>query len=110
MPSSPSSLPSSTSERSTSEGATADAPVLRVRGLTTRIGGQVLHRDLSLDLYRGEVLALVGASGSGKSVLLRTLLGLRHPAEGTIEAWGQNFGRRSQRAMRQGERRWGVLI
>ena len=72
MPLSPSSSPSSTSE----------TPILRVRGLTTRIGGQVLHRDLALDLYRGEVLAVVGASGSGKSVLLRTLLGLRHPAAG----------------------------
>jgi phospholipid/cholesterol/gamma-HCH transport system ATP-binding protein len=90
--------------------STSDTPVLRVRGLTTRIGGQVLHRDLSLDLYSGEVLALVGASGSGKSVLLRTLLGLRQPAAGTIEAFGQNIGRLSQREMRQVERRWGVLF
>jgi phospholipid/cholesterol/gamma-HCH transport system ATP-binding protein len=85
-------------------------PVLRVRGLTTRIGGQVLHDNLALDLYRGEVLALVGASGSGKSVLLRTLLGLRHPAAGTIEAFGTNIARLGQSAMRKVDRRWGVLF
>ena len=65
-------------------------PLLRVRGLTTRIGGQVLHHKLNLDLFRGEVLALVGASGSGKSVLLRTLLGLRRPAAGSIVAFGED--------------------
>jgi phospholipid/cholesterol/gamma-HCH transport system ATP-binding protein len=88
----------------------SDTSILRVRGLTTRIGGQVLHRDLSLDLYRGEVLALVGASGSGKSVLLRTLLGLCHPVSGTIEAFGQNTAKLNPREMRQIERRWGVLF
>jgi len=100
MRSFPSSLPNSTSER----------PIIRVRGLTTRIGGHVLHRDLALDLHRGEVLALVGASGSGKSVLLRTLLGLRHAAAGTIEVFGQDITHLDGDAMRPLERRWGVLF
>ena len=100
MQSSPSSLPNSTS----------DGPVLRVRGLTTRIGGHVLHRNLALDLYRGEVLALVGASGSGKSVLLRTLLGLRRPAAGAIVAFGQDITRLSPEKMHPLDRRWGVLF
>ena len=100
MRSSPSSLPNSTS----------DGPILRVRGLTTRIGGQVLHRNLALDLYRGEVLALVGASGSGKSVLLRTLLGLRRPASGAIIAFGQDITRLSPEKMHPLDRRWGVLF
>ena len=100
MPSSPSSLPNSTS----------DGPILRVRGLTTRIGGQVLHRNLALDLHHGEVLALVGASGSGKSVLLRTLLGLRRPASGAIIAFGQDITRLSPEKMHPLDRRWGVLF
>jgi len=84
--------------------------VLRVRGLTTRIGGQVLHRDLALDLYHGEVLALVGASGSGKSVLLRTLLGLRRPASGAIVAFGHDITRLSPEKKHRLDRRWGVLF
>jgi len=84
--------------------------VLRVEGLVTRIGGQVLHRDLALEVRGGEVLALVGASGSGKSVLLRTLLGLMRPAAGRIEAFGQDIAHLNAAAMRQIERRWGVLF
>ncbi len=84
--------------------------MLRVEGLTTRIGGTVLHRDLSLTLSPGEVLAVVGASGSGKSVLLRTLLGLMRPAAGRIEAFGQDIAPLDAAGMRQIERRWGVLF
>jgi phospholipid/cholesterol/gamma-HCH transport system ATP-binding protein len=90
--------------------STSETPLLRVRGLTTRIGGQVLHRDLALDVYRGEVLALVGASGSGKSVLLRTLLGLRRPASGSIVAFGLDITRLSPEKMHPLDRRWGVLF
>jgi phospholipid/cholesterol/gamma-HCH transport system ATP-binding protein len=100
MPLSPSSLPNSIS----------DIPIIRVRGLNTRIGGHLLHRDLSLDLYKGEVLALVGASGAGKSVLLRTLLGLRRPASGKIDVFGEDIARLNQAGMRRLERRWGVLF
>jgi phospholipid/cholesterol/gamma-HCH transport system ATP-binding protein len=99
MPLSPSSLPSSTSE-----------VVLRVEGLTTRIGGVVLHRDLSFELHAGEVLAIVGASGSGKSVLLRTLLGLMRPAAGRIEAFGEDIAKLDPAGLRGLERRWGVLF
>ncbi|HEY3918780.1 MAG TPA: ATP-binding cassette domain-containing protein [Stellaceae bacterium] len=84
--------------------------MLRVQGLTTRLGGQVLHQHLALELRSGEVLALVGASGSGKSVLLRTLLGLIRPAAGTIEAFGQDLTALNPQQMRAIERRWGVLF
>jgi phospholipid/cholesterol/gamma-HCH transport system ATP-binding protein len=84
--------------------------VLRVEGLTTRIGGVVLHRDLAFELRAGEVLAVVGASGSGKSVLLRTLLGLMRPAAGRIEAFGQDVAALDIAGLHRLERRWGVLF
>ena len=64
-------------------------PAMRVRDLVTRIGGTVIHDGLDLDVHRGEILGLVGGSGSGKSVLLRTLIGLRRPDAGQIDIHGQ---------------------
>ena len=84
--------------------------MLRVEGLTTRIGGKVIHQNLALELRAGEVLALVGASGAGKSVLLRALLGLLHPAAGRILAFGQDLTVLDPAALRAIERRWGVLF
>ena len=69
--------------------ATADAAgggpevVIRVRGLATRFGEQMVHENLDLDVYRGEVLGIVGGSGTGKSVLLRAILGQLKAADGT---------------------------
>jgi phospholipid/cholesterol/gamma-HCH transport system ATP-binding protein len=84
--------------------------VIRVRGLVTRLGRHVVHDRLDLDLRAGEVLGVVGASGSGKSVLLRAIVGLVRPAAGTIEIFGQNFAELDQRRQRQVEARWGVLF
>jgi phospholipid/cholesterol/gamma-HCH transport system ATP-binding protein len=95
---------------SSSPSSTSDDAVLRVEGLTTRIGGVVIHHDLALELKAGEVLALVGASGSGKSVLLRTLLGLIRPAAGRVEAFGHDLAKLHGAGMREIERRWGVLF
>ena len=82
-------------------------PVVDVRNLWTRIGGRVLHRDLSFQIPQGEVFGLIGASGSGKSVLLRTLLGLWPRAEGTIHFWGKNPHDAHAMHLRQ---RWGVMF
>ncbi len=65
-------------------------PVIRVRGLVTRFGTQVVHDGLDLDVRKGEVLGVVGGSGTGKSVLLKEILGLMHPAEGRIELLGRD--------------------
>ncbi len=81
-----------------------------MRGLTTRLGGRVIHDDLDLDVYRGEVLAIVGGSGSGKSVLLRTIVGLMRPAGGEIEVFGENLRQLDDSGMRALEARWGVLF
>ncbi|MFP4146469.1 MAG: ABC transporter ATP-binding protein [Halorhodospira sp.] len=64
-------------------------PAIQVRGLGTRISGTVVHDGLDLDVWPGEILGLVGGSGSGKSVLLRTLIGLLRPERGEIRIHGQ---------------------
>lgn len=58
---------------------------IRVRGLESRFGAQIVHQNLDLDVKRGEVLGVVGPSGSGKSVLLREVVGLDKPTAGTVE-------------------------
>ncbi len=85
-------------------------PVIRVGGLVTRFGAAVIHDGVALEVRRGEVFAIVGGSGSGKSVLLRTILGLNHPAAGRIELLGQDTGRLSDAGRRALEKRYGVLF
>jgi phospholipid/cholesterol/gamma-HCH transport system ATP-binding protein len=55
-------------------------PVVQIRNLWTRFGRTVVHQDLNLDIYAGEILSIVGGSGTGKTVLLRQMLGLEHPS------------------------------
>ena len=64
-------------------------PVIRVRGLENRFASDVVHRGLDLDVRRGEILGVVGGSGTGKSVLMRSILGLLRPSGGRIEVFGQ---------------------
>ena len=68
-----------------------DAIVIKVRGLRTQFGAQVVHDDLYLDIRAGEVVGVVGGSGTGKSVLLRTILGLNTPRRGEIEVLSENI-------------------
>jgi phospholipid/cholesterol/gamma-HCH transport system ATP-binding protein len=84
--------------------------IVRVQGLVTGFGSKIIHDHLDLDVYRGEVLGVVGGSGSGKSVLLRTIIGLNPPREGTIEVFGKRTGYAEASRMRRLEVRWGVLF
>jgi phospholipid/cholesterol/gamma-HCH transport system ATP-binding protein len=84
--------------------------VVRVRGLHTRFGRQVVHDGLDLEVRRGEVFGIVGGSGSGKSVLLRCILGLTQPAGGEIEVLGQQVRRLDDRARYVLQARQGVLF
>ena len=68
----------------------AGGPVIRVRGLRNQFGAQVVHENLDLDVRRGEILGVVGGSGSGKSVLMRSIIGLRQPDAGEVEVLGIN--------------------
>jgi phospholipid/cholesterol/gamma-HCH transport system ATP-binding protein len=69
--------------------AAAAVPVIRVRGLVSRFGAQVVHDGLDMEVQPGEIFGIVGGSGTGKSVLMRTLLGLRVPDGGEVELYGK---------------------
>jgi len=58
---------------------TSNDALIQVRGLVNRFGSQTVHENLDLDIRRGEILGVVGGSGTGKSVLLRSIVGLRRP-------------------------------
>ena len=87
-----------------------EEPIIRVRGLVNRFGSETVHDGLDLDVLRGEVLGVVGASGSGKSVLLRTIIGLNRPVAGSAEVFGHNILTMSDLDHREVEKRWGVLF
>src|SRR4029453_534225 len=65
-------------------------PIIRVSGLRTQFGRQVVHDNLDLEVMPGEVLGVVGGSGTGKSVLLRTIVGLNRQTAGSIAVFGQD--------------------
>ena len=85
-------------------------PLIRVRGVVNRFGHQVVHDGLDLDVMPGEVFGIVGGSGSGKSVLLRTMLGLQRPSSGTVEIAGHEITKASPRELLEVKRRYGVTF
>jgi phospholipid/cholesterol/gamma-HCH transport system ATP-binding protein len=85
-------------------------PIIRVRGLVNRFGAETVHDGLDIDVFRGEVLGVVGGSGAGKSVLLRTIVGLNPPVAGEVEVFGKAVLAMSDRERRELECRWGVLF
>ena len=88
----------------------AEAPIIAVTGLRTQFGSQVIHDDLDFSVERGEVMGVVGGSGTGKSVLMRTIIGLITPAAGKIEVLGQDMASLGPRATQEMQSRWGVLF
>ena len=88
----------------------AEAPVIKVRDLVVGFGDHVVLDHLSLDVRKGEILGIVGTSGGGKSVLLRTIIGLLPKREGMIEVLGVNLDTASEEERRALERRWGILF
>ncbi len=81
-------------------------PVITIRGLVNRFGSQVVHDGLDLDVRRDEILGIVGGSGTGKSVLLRSILGLHGPNEGRIHVLGHEIRHHEPGP----HRNWGVLF
>ncbi|MCZ4352474.1 ABC transporter ATP-binding protein [Roseovarius aestuarii] len=87
-----------------------DAPIIKVRGLVKAFGEQVVHDGLDLDVRRGEIIGIVGGSGTGKSVLLQQIVGLVTPDAGSIEVFGQSVQNTSPDDYRRLRRRWGVMF
>jgi len=88
----------------------ADAPVIEVDQLVNRFGEQLVHDHLALAVRRGEILGLIGGSGSGKSVLVRSILGLQKPTSGRIRWFGQDVAELDYQALHKLEQRIGVLF
>lgn len=89
----------------------ADYPwAIRITGLENRFGDQVVHQGLDLAVRRGEILGVVGGSGTGKSVLMRSIIGLQCPAHGRIEVLGHHLCDGPVRGQADIRSRWGILF
>ena len=85
-------------------------PLISVRDVVNRFGSQVVHDGVTFDVFPGEVLGIVGGSGSGKSVLLRTMLGLHRPNEGTVSMEGKDITKMSDDELLAVKRKYGVTF
>jgi phospholipid/cholesterol/gamma-HCH transport system ATP-binding protein len=88
----------------------SNEPVISVRDLVVGFSGTNVLDHVTLDVFRGEILGFVGGSGAGKSVLMRTIIGLLPKRNGTIEVFGADLAGLRERERRAVERRWGVLF
>ncbi|HEV2746065.1 MAG TPA: ABC transporter ATP-binding protein [Allosphingosinicella sp.] len=86
------------------------ANIIEVRGLRNCFGEQVIHENLDLDVRRGEIIGVVGGSGTGKSVLMRSIIGLQTPAEGQVDVFGEAMLERTEDEAKDIRRRWGILF
>jgi phospholipid/cholesterol/gamma-HCH transport system ATP-binding protein len=86
------------------------APVIEVRGLRSVFGAQVVHDGLDLDVRRGEVLGVIGGSGAGKSVLLRSIVGLKDPDGGEVRFLGRDTTHLRADQRRDIDRRFGLMF
>ena len=84
--------------------------IISVRGLTSSFGDQIVHQGLNLDVRRGEILGVVGGSGTGKSVLMRSIIGLQTPDAGEITVFGESTIDRDEHEATEFRRRWGILF
>jgi phospholipid/cholesterol/gamma-HCH transport system ATP-binding protein len=87
-----------------------EAPPVEVRGLISRIGDRTIHDNLDLVVNRGDIVGVVGGSGTGKSVLLNTIIGLRRADGGSVKIFGQDIRYARRQQWTAINRRWGVLF
>ena len=88
----------------------APLPVIQIRGVCTRFGEAVIHRNIDLDVEAGQILGLVGGSGSGKTTLLREIVGLLIPNEGSVKLFGHSVFDANPVIRRNVRRRFGMLF
>ena len=87
-----------------------DPIAIRIRGIVNRFGEQTVHDGVDLDVRNGEILGVVGGSGTGKSVLMRSIIGLKVPQAGEVEIFGESMLDRDEAASLAIRKRWGVLF
>ena len=85
-------------------------PIIEVRGLKNCFGEQTVHEGLDLEVRRGEILGVVGGSGTGKSVLMRSIIGLQRPDEGEVTVFGDRILDRDESELQALRKRWGILF
>ncbi|WP_371325041.1 ATP-binding cassette domain-containing protein [Dechloromonas sp. ZY10] len=90
--------------------APTQPPVIELRGVHTRFGGRVIHRDLNLRIEPGQIVGLLGESGSGKTTLLREILGLHQPDAGSVHLFGVDLADPDIARQRSVRRRLGMLF
>lgn len=87
-----------------------DPIAIRVRGIKNSFGDQIVHDGIDLDVRNGEILGVVGGSGTGKSVLLRSIIGLKQPDAGEVDIFGESMIGKEEDEALDVRRRWGVLF
>jgi phospholipid/cholesterol/gamma-HCH transport system ATP-binding protein len=85
-------------------------PVVQIQNLWTKFGRTVVHQDLNLDIYSGEILTIVGGSGTGKTVLLRQMLGLERPSQGCVKVFGEDISQANPEQLQHMRNHWGMLF
>ena len=84
--------------------------VIEIRGMWTIYGKAVVHRELDLDVHRGEILSIVGGSGTGKTTLLRQMIGLEQPTRGSVKVFGEELRGVDAERLVSIRNRWGMLF